>query len=569
MHERLDQRRLPGTSRLYADFLYDSERLAGFFPAGPRSIPALLQRVEALDLDRRFPLELRRRVAGLLAATFAGFDPGPAAAENLDRLTRPGTVVVVAGQQTGLFGGPLLTLYKALTAIRLARELSDAGRPAVPVFWLASQDHDLDEINQAWLLDRDSELCCVEAGVEPAAAGQPVGEIGFGQGIEAALAEWSERAAPAVVPAMSDSQDSPVPAAAAAARAAAAAPADAAARLRAAYHPGATFASSFARLMAEWFAPWGLLLLDPLIRGWEELARPLYLAAFDRAAELRQALARRDRELEARGYHLQVTQAESASLLFLQDGAARRLLRRLPDSGEARRWLFGDEPLAAAELRRRLEERPERVSPAALLRPLLQDSLLPVVCQISGPAETAYLAQSSALSALLGVPAPQPWPRASLTFTDARARRLLSRHRLRLEDLFQSPAADLLARASLDPGLEAALSGLQSNLQSGLEALLQRLENYDPTLLDAARTAAAKIRHQSDQLAARIARSMARRNEELRRHAAHLSNLLFPHRQLQERVLNSAAILARNPEFLERVYAALAPSSPDHLLLPL
>lgn len=538
MTDRLDQRQLPGISRLYADYLSTPGQLADFYPAGPAgSIPALLRRSAELDLDRRFPAQRRRRIADLLAATNREYGAGPAAFAHLDLLARPGTVAVVAGQQAGLFGGPLLTLYKALTAIRLAEDLRGAGCPAVPIFWLASQDHDLAEINQAWLLDSEGEPRRIEVALD-SAAGRPVGEIEFGNGIEAARAAWAALAGQ-----------------------------EALAWLRDAYHPGATFASAFARLMAQWFEPWGLIMLDPLIPGWAELGLPLYLRAFDGSADLRARLARRESELIARGYHAQVTQAESASLLFFQPGVARQLLRRLPGAGE--RWLCGDESLDAAELRRQLAARPDRISPSALLRPLLQDTLLPTLCQISGPAETAYLAQTSALAEALATPSPLPWPRASLTLTDARARRLLVRYGLQLESLFQTPAAELLARAALDPGLQESLARLQANLQAGLEDLLQRLERNDPTLLDAARTAAAKIRHQSDQLAARIARSIARRDEDLRRHAAHLAGLLFPRRELQERVLNSAAMLARFPQLLPRLHAAIEPQSFDHLVVSL
>ncbi len=553
MLARFDQRQLPGISRLYADFLYAPERLAGLFPAIPAFSPAALRQYAAEgDLERRFPPRRRRQIVDLLAASTPGSHAG-AAAKNLESLSRPGAVAVVTGQQVGLFGGPLLTLYKALTAIRLAADLRDAGCPAAPVFWLASQDHDLEEVNQAWLTDGEGEARRIQAALPASANGQPVGEIAFGEELEAALSEWEALAAPATSPAADAATAARPPLA----------------RLREAYHPGATFASAFAAALAEWFRPWGLLVLDPLAPGWAALAQPLYLAAFDAAAGLRAALAERDREIETRGYHVQVTQGDTASLLFLQDEThARRLLRR-PAPGHGDRWLWGDEPIAATELRRRLEACPQRVSPAALLRPLLQDALLPVLAQVSGPAETAYLAQTAALSPLLGIPAPIPWPRASLTFTDARARRLLERYQLCLEDLFHQPAAELLARASLNPELETSLERLQTGLQAGLEDLLLQLERHDPTLLDAARTAAAKIRHQSDQLAGRVARSIARRNEELRRHAAHLAGWLTPRGQPQERVLNSAAVLARFPHFLERAYEAITPLAADHLVLPL
>ncbi|MGH9518341.1 MAG: bacillithiol biosynthesis protein BshC, partial [Terriglobales bacterium] len=277
------------------------------------------------------------------------------------------------------------------------------------------------------------------------------------------------------------------------------------------------------------------------------------------------ALGKRRSELEQAGYHVQVEQTAAASMLFLQRAAVRQGIRRNAAGG----WLVGDEPIADAELQTWVRQHPDQVSPAALLRPVLQDAAFPSVAQVTGPAETAYLAQSSVLYAALNLPQPVAWPRASLTLLDAKAQRLLEKYHLTLDALFAEPATELLARQMLPAGIERAAAALRENFESGYAALAAELQRLDPTLEAAGQGAAAKILHQLEQLEAKVARSFGRRSEELAAQARHLDASLYPNRHLQERLLATAGWVARHPDLLGRLHEELDPTRPGHQLIAL
>ncbi|MGH9482846.1 MAG: bacillithiol biosynthesis cysteine-adding enzyme BshC [Terriglobales bacterium] len=534
MIRRLDQRRIPGLSRLFGDFLYDYARASVFYPAGaPFDLDHLARQAAAI----RYPEAQRQAVTAMLERQNAGWAPAggaiPAATrELLRRLAEPGAVAIVTGQQVGLFGGPLLGLYKAMSAVLLAERLRARGTNAVPIFWMATQDHDLAEVDQAWALDAASQPQRISSEIA-AAANASVGPLRLDAGISGVLEAW-ERVLGAAAP-----------------------------ELRACYRPGATLSGAFGALFARWFAPWGLILFDPLQAP--EAApvwQPLFAAALERQPELARKLAERAAALEASGYHVQVEQTPAAAMLFLHRDGARWGLRRQQD-----RLLLGDEPMDEAEAREWIAARPEAVSPAALLRPLAQDLLFPTLAQITGPAETAYLAQSAVLYAALGVRQPVAYPRVSATLVDAKARRVLEKYGLELDQIWREPAAELLARQALPPGVEARLTGMRAQFDGEYDRLARELETLDPTLVDAARGAVQKIRHQLEQLETRVGRSFARRSQELSAQAQHLEGSLHPGRQLQERVLAAASFATRVPDLAGRLHEALEVEVADHQIV--
>lgn len=524
MSAAVPEMRLPGLSPLFADYLHAFERVRPFYPAGPSfDLTALAAQASAVA----YPDAMRATMAAVLARQ----NPSPAAQRALERFRRPGSVAILTGQQAGLFGGPLLTVHKAMTAIRLCEALEARQITAVPVFWIASQDHDLDEVNQAWALDADSVPRCLHAALD-AAPGAPVGSVRLPDSIAALLQEWE---------ALTGAE---------------------AAGLRAAYQPGATLAQAFAALLQRWLESWGLLVFDPMeAQEVSAVWQPYYREVFERQAELAELLARRTAALEQAGYHAQVEQTAAASMLFALDHGARRGLRRLADG-----WWSGERRLAEGEAGRLLDQ-PDQISPSALLRPLLQDVAFPTLAQVTGPAETAYLAQSAVLYAALGRRQPVAWPRASVTLLDAKARRLLEKYDLSLEEIWRKPAGELLGERALPPAVGERVQSLQSSLDQGMQALNAELQRLDPTLLDAARGAADKIHHQLAQLEGRVTRSLTRRSAELAAQARHLEGLLYPEHHVQERLLCAASFAPRYPGLFERLHAALDPSRPDHQTL--
>src|SRR5437899_4488290 len=290
-------RQIPQTTRLFADFLSWSAPIQPFFPRSPHFSEWLRDETPGLCYDRA----RREKVAAILERENKAWGASPKTIENIVRL-RAGASVVVTGQQVGLFGGPLFCIFKALTAIKLADEATAAGVDCVPVFWLATTDHDLAEINNIKIPGPDSVLHGLTAptqGVPDA----PVASVSFGQEIEPVVEAASQLLGESEVVGW----------------------------LRESYRAGENFGSAFARLFTRLFADWGVVLLDASDPELHRIAAPIYRAAMQRAAELDDALLVRGKELESAGYHQQVKVTPSSTLLFVLRGGARTVVHRRPN----------------------------------------------------------------------------------------------------------------------------------------------------------------------------------------------------------------------------------------------
>ncbi len=535
----LDQRRIPGISRFFADYLYDFPKVSAFFPfpapfSAEHWIQAASQRRTATT-----PAADRGVLVTSLRRHMSRYGALPAAVQdNLERLQHPDCVAVVTGQQTGLFGGPTLTLHKALTTVLVAERLRQEKVNAVPIFWMASQDHDLQEVNHTWTLTPEAELLSFTSLAHEDEQGRPVGRLRWSGQIPSLIEEFTS---------------------------ASELPADTATLLRSVYTEGGTYATAFGRLLNRWFEAWGLLLLDPMEDDISALSSPFYQRAFERCHECSDALQSRNHQIEQAGYHVQVRQNSDATLLFVEDQRGiRQPLRRAGEQFQAGEQQFGGD-----EIRGLITTQPGRVSASALLRPLLQDYLLPTAIHVTGPAETAYLAQSACLHPIMDVHPPLILPRVSATVLDARATRLLEKYHLSVDQLWHEAAAELLAQRVIPAQIHAPVAEMRRDFQQHWQTLLEALGQFDSTLIDAAQTTASKIEHQLEQLEGRVGRSLSRRQEELQRQARHLQNSLYPHRNLQERVLSSAYMVGHWPKLLEQLHEQLRPECFDHQIVNL
>ena len=513
---------LPHTSKLFADLMYYPDRVREFYPHvpfHPESYAAAARQVN-LSAEHR---------AALISALRE--QNGPSG--SLDLLAKPGTVAVVTGQQVGLFSGPAYTIYKALTAARLARELTSAGIPAVPVFWLATEDHDFAEVNHAWVFDADHQPVKLEV-AGPALANQPVGEV---------------RLASTPVDRLRDSLRTwPFGA-------------DVADRVALAYIPGRTLGQAFAALLRDLLAPFDILQIDPMAPAVRELAAPTIRAALSRAPELKQLLLERNRELNAAGYHAQVHLEDETSLFFLLENGRRVALRKR--NGE---YLSAE----GRFLPEQLMERAARISPNALLRPVVQDSILPTVAYIGGPAELAYLAQAEVLyRALLGR-MPVAAPRSGFTIVDARGRKLMNRFRLCLNDFFHGEDAlrERISSALVPASLRGTLEETRGAVGHAVDRLKTELAAFDPTLDAAVRKSYNKIAYQLSKIERKAGREMLTRDVRAVQDARYLSNLVYPRKHLQERLYSIIPFLAKHgPGLIHELAESINLNCPDHQLL--
>jgi bacillithiol biosynthesis cysteine-adding enzyme BshC len=500
----------PGVSRLFLDYCAGDASARPFYA----SLPPDSGRAARPPVPAHWA-ELVRLLTGQ--------NPSPAAAPALAALGQ-GAGAVVTGQQVGLFGGPLFTPFKAATAVARARQATAEGHAHAAIFWLATEDHDFAEVNHvSFPAGRELRRLRYSPASEPAPA-RPVGSMALDDSI---------------IPLVDQAWDLLGPSGAMEA-------------LAAAYKPGQTLAQAFAEFYAKVFAAQGLLVLDAGGRAFHRMGAPVLRAAIERADELHAALVERNRELEAAGYHAQVAVGPRSSLLFLIDehtGARLALKRTAPSVQEpGGLWQAGGRSYSTAELAGILEAEPERISPSALLRPVFQDFLLSTSLTIGGPAEVDYFAQSAVLfERILGRVTPIA-PRFSATLIEPVIGKLLRRHELTLERVFQeSPAslAQLLAARSMPVEGKRKLAAAGTALDAELATLLEWMGSLDEGLGRSAQTAAGKMRYQMSRLRRLAANFQLQREASLGRHAEAISQALYPGGTLQERLHGAAFYFAR------------------------
>ena len=526
--------RIPHTTRLFLDFLSYSPQIQKFYPRSSNFSDWLAQETPGA----RYDASRRQRVSDALDRQNRGWNASPKTLANIARL-RAGASAVVTGQQVGLFGGPLFSILKALTAVKLAEEATAAGVDAVPIFWLATNDHDLAEVNHVLFPGPDATLQTLTTpshGQDDA----PVGTVTFGPEIEPVV-----QAAVGLLGATAVAD-----------------------LLRESYRPGETLGSGFARLFAGLFADFGVILIDPSDRELHSIAAPIYRAAIERVAELDEALLARGKELESAGYHQQVKVTPSSTLLFiLKDGARIPIHRRTNGTPATVEFLARDEKLSQADLLARIAATPEEFSPNVLLRPIVEDQLLPTLAYTGGAAEVAYFAQVAVVyEKLLGHVTPII-PRLSATVIEQKPKALLDRYGLAFTEVFHGEEVlrEKLAAKVLPPELQQAFDRAHTTMEESLIGVREALSKLDKTLVEAADNATSKIQHQMESLRARAARAELRQSEVVGRHAQQLSNTLFPNKTLQEREIAALYYLSRyGVEFLNTLSATLQTACHDH-----
>jgi bacillithiol biosynthesis cysteine-adding enzyme BshC len=532
-------RQIPHTTPLFTDFLSWSPAVQPFYSRSPHFAEWAKDETSAL----RYDSARRQRVAGILERQNKAWGGSPKTLENIARL-RNGASAVVTGQQVGLFGGPLFSLFKALTTVKLAHEATSMGCDSVPVFWLATTDHDLEEISHVSVLGPDGALQKLTAPTQ-GAPDAPVGAVTFGPEIEPvveAAARW-----------LGDSE--------------------AVQFLRESYRPGENFGSAYARLFSRLFADWGVVLLDGSDPEVQRVAQPIYSAAIERAGELDDSLLARGKELEDAGYHQQVKVTPSSTLLFMLRNGARTPVHRHSDGGSAEtEFLAGNETIPQDEMLRRISSEPHLFSANVLLRPVVQDYLLPTLAYIGGAAEVAYFAQGAVVyRALVGRVTPI-LPRFSATLVEAKPQALLERYGLTVPDIFRGADTlrEALAKHTLPAELQSAFDQADAALKKSLGAIQQSLERLDKTLVEAAANAGSKMQHQLEQLRSRAARAELRQSDVLGRHAELLSKALYPNKVLQEREIGGIYFAARHgAQLLRDLYDTIHTDCPDHQIISL
>ncbi len=533
----LDYRSLPQQNPLFLDFVSRFEPVSPFFNPPPALPEQRARRVEEVLAAPRFP---RPELLSALHDFNRGIGAGEKVFDNLRRLESSDAVAAVSGQQVTLFGGPAYSVYKAATAVFLARLLQAEGANAVPVFWLAADDSDFEEVRSSSFFDTSGPVATIrypESGNRPE---QMVGTVPLGA-IGRSLSQLQKISADtAFRPETLDA-------------------------LSRAYRPERTFRQAYGAWLSDLFKDYGLIVFDPLSPEVRTRLADFFAVAIERRETIVGDLLRRNEELKSAGYPPQVWIDESESLLFWVDGKNRFKIKF--ENGRYQVKGRKSVQFTPRELLELAGSEPGRFGANVLLRPILQDYLFPTAIYVGGPAEVAYFAQLNAIAPHWG-PRPTIVPRASFTLVDRKSQRLLAKYGLTVQDTLSGSRALLtekIMRESQTASLLADFDDLRSELEGRLECLALQLKQEDPPLADMLSKAERKILYQIDKVNRRFVLNHEDRVPHLKNHLNHLLNRLLPTGHLQERVINFNQFLAEEgPEFLDSLIERVNPFCFSH-----
>lgn len=441
--------------------------------------------------------------AAWLRALAPALEASGAAAERLQRVAGTGGVAVTTGQQPGLFGGPLYTWFKAMSALALSDELEKrTGVPTAPVFWAATDDSDFAEASETTVsMPGGAEVIRIEAQAEE---GRPMSAVPLG-GLGAQLDALTRACGSAPNGAALDA-------------------------VRAAYAPGATVGDAYVRLLRMILEPLGVAVLDASHPAVSAAGRPLLEQALAHGRELEAALKQRSKLLRDAGHRAQVAHVAGRTLVFSNwNGGRQRVRVREADA------LVGSSSVD--------------LSPNVLLRPVMERAILPTVAYVGGPAEIAYFAQVSAVADGLGAKRPLIVPRWSGVIVEPHVRKVLDSIGADVDDFADPHAVETrVAREQLPVGVVQALEQARARVESALDELQAADTPADvlpPAVLEGAKR---QLLHKLDRLERRYVAATKRKGGELLTEVATARGALYPNGKPQERALNAIPLLAKYGE---------------------
>ena len=529
----LELERLPlRGSRLCNAYLEEFESVAALYRTGPPETLASYR--ETAKVIRSEGSADRWRALEELASSLS-----TDGAARLGRVVEGRGLFVATGQQAGLFVSPLYVLYKALTAARLADDLERRLEvPVMPLFSVASEDHDWQEVNHTHLLDLENRLIRLQLKVDELededAPSPSIERIRLNNEVRAAFTELEHN-----VPDTEFKETTLTP-------------------LRAAYRPGRPFAEAFQEALSRLLRKYGFAVVRTAAPYLKRRTRELLWSEWRQREESERRLLKRTEALIQNGFEPQVPVVAGATNLFLEGRLGRD--RVLAEGGKAR-LRRSNEIFDEGELKRIIENAPGRVSPGALLRPVTEAHAFPVVAYVGGPSEIAYLAQSRVLFELHGVPAPVVVPRASFRLIESKVAKVLEKYGIAPDRLTGDAGAAIrrLLEEQAPQSLQDALAELRETVATAIERVELAALDFDPGSRSAVgsgkKAVFDAITELEGKLRARVREKHAVMEGQLEKAAVNL----YPDGRPQERVLNPYMYLVRYGEsLLDRVYDAAA-----------
>lgn len=531
---------LPGASKLFSDYIENFERIEQFYRVPYDDEKAILSHIDEIA-RREYPFEV---LAKILTRQNNRFGAGPKTHENIARLKAGKAYVVITGQQVGLFGGPMYVLYKALTTIKLADRWSRLFEKCfVPVFWLAADDSDFEEVNHVAFLDKNFQSTSLQ--IEKTAPGNlPMSEILLGSQIEEMTSCLSDG--------LHDTEFKE----------------DIFGHLQEAYSPERSMSEAFGCWLMHLLREFGLVLIDPTDPELKPLVSKIFVEEIESKSASTRTVLQTSKTLAEKGYSPQVPLREGRLNLFYLDG------ERKPLEFDQDRICTTDKVSAFSheELLALASKSPERFSPNVILRAMTQDTLFPTIAYIAGPAEIGYFAQLQGVYEHFQIPMPVIFPRKSLTLIEPNIDRIIDKYNLSLEEIWGNIEQRIteFARQQLPESLTNELAEIKSKWPQALQELRSDVERVDPTLVKMLENTAGKIANTVDIFEKKIVQAGKRQNDIVSQQLHKVEAAVYPNNALQERVHNFTPYLVKyGPLFVERIYEVLDIASYHHQVVRL
>ena len=533
----VDIRTFPWIRRLASDYAFAYANVAPFFAGDPATPDAWADTIRRSQSYARQPAQIARVIADQQQRRGA---PAASRASGA-RLADPATRVVITGQQAGLFGGPLFTLLKALTAMKLAAKVEREHHvPVVPVFWIDAEDHDWPEVSGCTVLDAELAPSSIRLADLDGAGHLPIARL--------SLTADSATAVDQLDAALPDSEFK----------------ASIIASLRRAYAPGTGMATAFGTWIEEVLGPHGLVVYDSSDAAAKAQARDVYVTEVSQPGNTARIAARAGEALVAKGYHAQAILADGTVSLFHLNA------QRAPVRVDGNQAFIGDHALSLPQLVDEAKQHPEHFSPNVLLRPIVQDTVFPTICYVAGPNELAYLGQLKEVYAHFGVPMPLMYQRATATLADSATVRFLNKYQLPLTALRAQDEATLnqLLESQLPPSVEQSLAAAAAAINERMAAVAAAVPQIDPTLEGTVKSTLGKLQHEVQSLHNKVIQAAKRRDETLRRQFQRAQALTFPQGHPQEREVGFVWFLNRyGPALVDRLIDELPLEMGHHWVL--
>lgn len=535
----IDFERLINPTKLYSDYIRGG--LSDFYRYNFADHEAINKVAESLDRSNYD----RDKMFSALHGANRNLDASEKTLANIELLKRPETICIFSGQQTSFCANPMYVIYKALTTVKLALSYSQLlNRPVVPCFWLATDDHDFEEVRSSNFLLRSGETRTVTYNPAEDPSGYPVSSIVLDDGVNEFCRMVSES--------LIDTEfKEPL-----------------LTKFREFYRKGNKLSHAFARVFNLFLGQWGIILVDPNFPGVKSLYKNVFLKEIENHETTFDLYEKRSADLQEQGYHAQVHKCGSNLNLFYHTP----LRTNITYDNDSFQVDGVENNFSKDELLKQASENPEKFSTNVLLRPIAQCNAFPTLAHVVGPSELAYFAQIEPLYKYFEVPFPVAFPRAGMTIIEPHIKKILNKYKLNLPELKNDlePAIGKVVETLFPSEAANNIESISDSIKRNLDILAVQLKNSDPEGQRNIKNFIKHIDYEANQLQGKLKSSNKKRHEELTGQIRRAHAFLFPNNGLQERVISPLYYANKfGPDIFEAIYESLVVDNPVHSILEL